>query len=259
MSCAVRAVRLHQGWSVGNRTRKSDDESIDAALGSPCWPLAVMAPSLWRLASRGGRVERPSAICLGQRRPIAAAVAGQNLRRRWSARRPAPLGIEADEAAAVRLSGSEIVVAPLVRRAFDGCDVTIRADENAQVTIQLRNPSGPDAKAIQASLAQLVREKFRQPLDDLGGYLLVHRSPGDKLRVSIDRPHLVFDPGERISLQLQADLKAEAAEAPVAIERGCIALARQLSHGKPACHGMRRPSSHLRWPSRRRPRKAPIA
>src|SRR5690349_11483685 len=40
-----------------------------------------------------------------------------------------PLGVEADEAAALRLDGEQILITPLVRRAFDGCDVTIRADE----------------------------------------------------------------------------------------------------------------------------------
>src|SRR5688572_29150256 len=48
-----------------------------------------------------------------------------------------PLGIEADEAAALRLVDNEILVAPLARRAFDGCDVTIRGDEAAVVKVQL--------------------------------------------------------------------------------------------------------------------------
>src|SRR4051794_37336577 len=36
-----------------------------------------------------------------------------------------PLGVEADEAAALRLDGQSIAIAPLIRRAFDGCDITI--------------------------------------------------------------------------------------------------------------------------------------
>jgi hypothetical protein len=131
-----------------------------------------------------------------------------------------PLGIEADEAAALRLVDNQILVAPLVRRAFDGCDVTIVGDETAIVKVELQSSPESPAKVIEVPLGQLRAEQFRSPLDDLGGDLLIHRTPGDTLRVRLDRDHLVFQPNESIKLHLTADLKAEAAESPLTVRAG---------------------------------------
>jgi hypothetical protein len=128
-----------------------------------------------------------------------------------------PLGIEADEAAALRLGENEIIVAPQIRRAFDGCDVTVRGDESASVKVELQYAPGIPAKVIEAPLAQLANQHYRSPLDDFGSYLLIHRSPGDKLRVRMNRDHLVFEPNEALELFVDADLKAEASRSPVTI------------------------------------------
>ena len=129
-----------------------------------------------------------------------------------------PLGIEADEAAAVRLIDNEVVVSPLVNRAFDGCDVTVRGDDAAEVTIELRPASAAEPKTLRVPLGQLARQEYRERLDDLGSYLVAHRSPGDRLRVRIDREHLVFQPEEEFRLLLTPDILVEAAAAPVTID-----------------------------------------
>jgi hypothetical protein len=54
-----------------------------------------------------------------------------------------PLGVEADEAAALRLVDNRLVIAPLVPRVFDGCDVTIHGDDQQLVTIRLHNSPPP--------------------------------------------------------------------------------------------------------------------
>jgi hypothetical protein len=128
-----------------------------------------------------------------------------------------PLGTEADEAAAVRLADNVIRVSPLVRRTADGCDVTVRGDEAATVQIKLQYSAEAPPKTLEVPLAKAANEEFRAALDDLGGSLLVRRAPGDRLRVTIDRPHLVFNPGEAFTLKLDADLGVVAAETPVAI------------------------------------------
>jgi len=132
----------------------------------------------------------------------------------------APLGVEADEAAAIRLVDKQIRVEPFVRRMFDGCDVTVTGDEAATVRVQLRNASAAEAKDVELSLGELAKgkEPVRTQLDGMGGYLLVQRAPGDKLRVSISRDHLVFDPDEAIELSVTPDLKADANDAALAIE-----------------------------------------
>ena len=131
-----------------------------------------------------------------------------------------PLGVEADEAAALRLVGDAIVVAPLLPRAFDGCDVTVRGEESAQVRFEFHSSPSDSlpAKTIDVPLAKLQRGSVREPLDASGGFVLAQRSPGDQLRVRFERDHLVFGPNEPFSLKLQADLKPEAAQAAVTVD-----------------------------------------
>ena len=117
-----------------------------------------------------------------------------------------PLGVEADEAAALRLDGRQILVTPLVRRAFDGFDVTIRADEAAKVTVDLRGLPEAPAKTVEFTVAELAKKLQRAPLDDLGGFLIVQRTPGDALRVQFNRGHLVFSPEESFPLTVHPQL-----------------------------------------------------
>jgi hypothetical protein len=129
-----------------------------------------------------------------------------------------PLGFEPDEAAAVRLVDNAVAASPLTARAFDGCDVTFRGDDAAMVHVALRNASSIEAKEIQIPLGQLAAQPFRAPLDELGGYLLVQRTPGDKLRVHLERDHLVLAPGEALKFSVDADLKTEAALSSLTVE-----------------------------------------
>jgi hypothetical protein len=117
-----------------------------------------------------------------------------------------PLGVEADEAAALRLGDRQVLVTPLVRRAFDGFDVTIRADEAAKVTVDLRGLPDAPAQPIEFALAALTKQLQRAPLDDLGGFLIVQRTPGDALRVEFNRAHLVFAPEESFQLTVHPQL-----------------------------------------------------
>ena len=117
-----------------------------------------------------------------------------------------PLGVEADEAAALTLADQQVRIAPLVRRAFDGFDVTIRADETATVTVDLRSLPDAPPKPIVFTLAALAKELQRAPLDELGGFLIVQRTPGDLLRVDFNRDHLVFAPDETFQFTVAPQL-----------------------------------------------------
>jgi hypothetical protein len=121
-----------------------------------------------------------------------------------------PLGTAADEAAALRLEDDQIVVAPILRRQNDGCDVTIRADERAELVAQLRNAADPSSKPIRVRLSDLEHGPVRNVLDDTGGALTIARAPGDRLRVVLSRDHLVFEPGEKLEFSLEVDLPSEA-------------------------------------------------
>ncbi len=124
-----------------------------------------------------------------------------------------PLGIEADEAAALQLVANQVIVAPLTPRAFDSCDVSIRGDEASVVTIRLQKSASADAEEVRMPLGRLAAEPLRAPLDLLGGYLLVGRTPGDALRVRVDRDHMVFAPGDSLRLTVTPNLMGETAAA----------------------------------------------
>ena len=129
-----------------------------------------------------------------------------------------PLGIEADEAAALRLEKSRLIVAPLVKRHFDGCDVTIRAPKDAPLRIALRSGQSPEPRVLETTLETIVEGTVNEPLDELGSRFQAHRSPGDKLRVIPPRDSMVFSPNERWNLRLRPDLTREAAAGAVLLD-----------------------------------------
>lgn len=129
-----------------------------------------------------------------------------------------PLGVEVDASVAVRIDGSRLLINPLVKRGFDGCDVTVRADEQATVRVELRNDQTPQPAAFEAKLSEIVSQPLQRPLDEFGSYFLARRSPGDVLRVLPTRDHLVFEPGEVWQLNLEADLSSALADGPFVLD-----------------------------------------
>ncbi len=129
-----------------------------------------------------------------------------------------PLGIESDAAVAMRIDGSRLIVNPLEKRGFDGCDVTVQADEQALVRVELRSDQQLQQTVFEAPLAEILATQLQRPLDESGSYFLARRSPGDVLRVLPTCEHYVFSPGEQWELKLQPDLAAELANGPVVLE-----------------------------------------
>jgi hypothetical protein len=128
-----------------------------------------------------------------------------------------PIGIESDEAAALRLGNGRIDVAPIVPRAFDGCDITVHGDAAAQVTVRLRSSSA-EVRELTVPLSDLMERPFSAPLDELGGYLLIDRAPGDRLRVRLDRDHLVFSPNELFKLIVEPSFTSTSGELTLGIQ-----------------------------------------
>lgn len=130
-----------------------------------------------------------------------------------------PLGIEADEAAALRLVAGSLRLAPIVPRAFDGCDVAVRGEPGCTLTFSISTDRAPQPRKLSVALSELREGPYRAALDDVGGYLLVTRAPGDALRVAVDRDSMVFSPGEKWQLRIHPDLPVSesAAEIPVVI------------------------------------------
>lgn len=128
-----------------------------------------------------------------------------------------PIGIESDEAAALSLRDDRIDVAPIVPRAFDGCDVTVRGDASTPVTVRLRSTSA-ELRELSIPLGELLERPFSGPLDDLGGHVLIDRAPGDRLRVRLDRDHLVFSPSEPFHLTVEPSFASTSGELTLAVQ-----------------------------------------
>ena len=148
---------------------------------------------------------------------------------------PTPLGLEADEAALLRLEPGQPEITPLrgsrspqsgtrqaadgylaIRpsspRSYDGADLLVTAPIEASLFLELfgaDEPRGPGW--IEVRLADLLQGSFSSPLDDRGNRLVVRRSPGDDLRVKFSRKSLVFGPGELFRCQLEPHLLPVAA------------------------------------------------
>ncbi|WP_186767472.1 family 10 glycosylhydrolase [Blastopirellula retiformator] len=115
------------------------------------------------------------------------------------------LGMEADEARAVRQVDGRLRIEHRTERAYDGFDISVTAPLSANLQIHLY-PQSTDgsAEAIVVPLQLLVDRPHSAALDDQGTQLLVRRTPGDMLRPIFDRPSLVFAPGETFSVRYQA-------------------------------------------------------
>ena len=106
------------------------------------------------------------------------------------------LGIKSRAAAVIR-SPQAIRVQSLQPIVYEAFDVTIRAPEDAQLTIALSRADANTAPTnVTLPIAKLAQIEHNQVLDEAGNRLLIQRSPGDELQVALDRDHLVFAPGE---------------------------------------------------------------
>ena len=80
---------------------------------------------------------------------------------------------------------------------YEALEVTVNAPLDAQLSVSF--VSGGDSAqpyAAQVAMADLLTAPHNQPLDAHDNRILIQRLPGDELRVSLARDHLVFSPGE---------------------------------------------------------------
>ncbi|NQT15053.1 MAG: family 10 glycosylhydrolase, partial [Planctomycetes bacterium] len=151
---------------------------------------------------------------------------------------PRPLGMEADEPGSmwldrgpVSLGGDEATSTPIAPemdhlvirsrslRTYDGVDLLVTAAPEAKLLIGLSTRL-PGAKPQWTSLplADLYHDSHSMELDDRGSRLVVGRTPGDRLRVSLGRDSLVFSPGETLRFDVSPHLLPVAPDAKVRIE-----------------------------------------
>ncbi len=129
-----------------------------------------------------------------------------------------PLGVESDASAAIQLVENELRVEPLVKRGFDGCDVTITADLESNLRFNLRTDQSTAPTIVDVPLSKVINGQIKEPIDSLESFILVYRCPGDRLRVASSRENLIFQPGETWPLKLQVDFSQELKQGPVVVE-----------------------------------------
>lgn len=110
------------------------------------------------------------------------------------------LGMEADAPGSAWLEGPQTLRADAVRpHRFDGVDVTITPNGHPRLVVELKAEKSPTPLKAEVTLADALRKPFRMVLDTRGNDLVVHRSPGDSLRIETHQDSLLFSPGEQFS------------------------------------------------------------
>lgn len=111
------------------------------------------------------------------------------------------LGIENDVPGGVWLERNVVHIRAGTPRDYGGVDVSVVAPDDARLTVRLRSGAAANESSTETELGKLIDGNHRTTLDAAGNYLLITRAPGDRLRLTVDRPHVVYAPGEAISLR----------------------------------------------------------
>ncbi|MEK6239214.1 MAG: hypothetical protein N2C14_31235, partial [Planctomycetales bacterium] len=108
---------------------------------------------------------------------------------------PQRLGARPENAASLRLQDGRLHVASRSPAIYGGVDVTVSAAADSVFHARFVDADGKEA-AFEVPLSQLITDVYHQPLGDGRNWLMIRRSPGDRLRIQLDRPSLVFAPDE---------------------------------------------------------------
>ena len=155
----------------------------------PCWRLTpphfirVLAIAFLAFVvnspARGGLVDRPAQLRI-------VWGAGAASRQAWRGSIEveggevtsfAPLGVEADEAAALQLVAGKLIVNPLRPRSFDGCDVTIAGSAGCTLVVKLSDADSAAEEPLRIELSDVLANSFRGSIANGSGYLLAMRAP----------------------------------------------------------------------------------
>ena len=141
-----------------------------------------------------------------------------------------PRGLSAGANAAMQLQPNRIVVLPHVETNYNAMDVSLSGSPTSIVNVDLAPADQPDQRRVYSvQLGDLVAGGDHRALDQTGNRCSISRVPGDRLRFDIDRPHLIFRPGEPIRFSVSANRTSFASTACQC--RVAVTKARQSKSG----------------------------
>ncbi|QDV51049.1 family 10 glycosylhydrolase [Gimesia fumaroli] len=112
------------------------------------------------------------------------------------------LGVDADEAAVVSHVDGKVVYQPRASRVFNSMEFQIRGTLSTRLQVLMQDRNDPRIQVKhQFQLQEILEQKIILPVPPTGTQLVVQQAPGDSFALKIDRPHLVFAPGEQIQIQ----------------------------------------------------------
>ncbi len=111
------------------------------------------------------------------------------------------LAIASDAPSTVIERKGELVINHRIATSYGGVDAAIKLDGENVVRFQLELESGETFER-QWTLQQL-EAGINESIDQQQNQISVSRTPGDQVRININRPHLVFEPGEAWHFETQ--------------------------------------------------------
>ncbi len=100
-------------------------------------------------------------------------------------------------------AGTRLVIRQRSPRTYDGVDLRAQCALEARLSVELVSQDDPEHPiTLDVPINEVLEGRYDGPLDDSGNRILIHRAPGDSLRVRFERDHLVFAPQERFRFQV---------------------------------------------------------
>ncbi len=114
----------------------------------------------------------------------------------------APLGLSRGSSITALLTNeNSIAVEQRSPTSYDGFDFSISGSDQTSIDIQLSATDGSEIQWKKSiSMAELLDSDLNEALDELGHGISIARVPGDSIQVDFKRDHVVFSPGEPISV-----------------------------------------------------------
>lgn len=116
------------------------------------------------------------------------------------------LGLNADAAGSIWLEDGVVRVALLSAHQADAIEISAAASKDAKLLIEFSTAAGAAPLRAEVQLAEVRRNPYALPLDNLGNSLRVEIAPHNALRIATDRGVFIFSPGEQFAFELQAVL-----------------------------------------------------